>query len=306
MKISDNSCGGDDYSFQSVMANSTEQHVNRVTEVDAGSSSRDLEFDLVALLGPKRQELSKVVLMTIIYCVIFVTGIVGNVSTCIVIASNRYMHTATNYYLFNLAVSDLMVLVLGLPQETYSFWSAYPWVFGEPLCILRTMAAETSTYSSILTITAFTVERYVAICHPMRTQMMSRLSRAVKTIAAIWVVSWVCSLPIVAQYGVVYLSDSGGASIDESATCNIRNDRYVQRAFEMATFLFFFAPLTIITVLYVLIGLTVRRSALKRSGSDASRNARHTAEGGEEKTATARLPSAPRRSVLKMLGRFER
>ena len=33
-------------------------------------------------------------------------------------------------------------------------------------CGCRTLAAETSTYASILTITAFTVERYVAICHP--------------------------------------------------------------------------------------------------------------------------------------------
>lgn len=258
------------------------------------------DFDLSLLLGPRRQELGKVISMTIIYCVIFVTGLVGNVSTCIVIACNRYMQTATNYYLFNLAVSDLMMLVLGLPQETYSFWSAYPWVFGETLCVLRTMCAETSTYSSILTITSFTVERYVAICHPMKTQIMSSLGRAVKMIAAIWVISWVCSLPIVAQYGVVYLNDTTGRIIDDSATCNIRTDRYVQRAFETSTFLFFFAPLTIIIVLYVLIGLTVRKSALKRTGSDTSRNYRQDLV--DEKLTTR--PAAARKSVLKMLGTF--
>lgn|SRR6218665_3756225 len=260
------------------------------------------DFDLSVLLGPRRQELGKVISMTIIYCLIFVTGLVGNVSTCIVIACNRYMQTATNYYLFNLAVSDLMMLVLGLPQETYSFWSAYPWVFGETLCVLRTMCAETSTYSSILTITSFTVERYVAICHPMRTQVMSSLSRAVKMIAGIWVISWVCSLPIVAQYGVVYLNDTTGRFIDDSATCNIRTDRYVQRAFEASTFLFFFAPMTIITVLYVLIGLTVRKSALTRTGSDTSRSGRQDLV---DEKATITRPAAARKSVLKMLGKFD-
>ncbi len=117
--------------------------------------------NLTLRLGPKRQELYQVIPLTIVYCVIFLTGIIGNVSTCIVIAKNKYMQTATNYYLFNLAMADLLVLVLGLPLETYQFWSAYPWVFGDIFCVIRTMAAETSTYASILTITAFTVERYV-------------------------------------------------------------------------------------------------------------------------------------------------
>ena len=31
----------------------------------------------------------------------------------IVIVKNKSMHTATNYYLFSLAISDLMILVLG-------------------------------------------------------------------------------------------------------------------------------------------------------------------------------------------------
>uniref|UniRef100_A0A182LZS0 G-protein coupled receptors family 1 profile domain-containing protein n=1 Tax=Anopheles culicifacies TaxID=139723 RepID=A0A182LZS0_9DIPT len=51
--------------------------------------------------------------ITIFYCFIFVAGIVGNLSICIVIAKNKSMHTATNYYLFNLAVSDFLLLVFG-------------------------------------------------------------------------------------------------------------------------------------------------------------------------------------------------
>lgn len=39
------------------------------------------------------------------------TGVIGNVTTCVVIAGNSYMHTATNYYLFSLAISDM------LPQQ---------------------------------------------------------------------------------------------------------------------------------------------------------------------------------------------
>lgn len=129
----------------------------RMTNLSAANGSLLTQgVNLTAILGPRRQELYKVIPVTIVYCVIFVTGVIGNIITCLVVAKNKYMQTATNIYLLNLAVSDLFMLLLGLPLEMYSFWSAYPWIFGNVFCVVRTMAAETSTYASILTITAFT------------------------------------------------------------------------------------------------------------------------------------------------------
>jgi len=175
-----------------------------------------------------------------------------------------------------------------LVQETYSFWSAYPWPFSETFCVVRTLAAETSTYASILTITAFTVERYVGICHPMRrracfqTSLPSwstvastviagrRPSRAVRAIVGIWVTSIVLSGPIVVQYGVNYvINPATGLPIAESAVCDIRQDRYARRAFEVATFLFYCVPMTIIGVLYGLIWMAIRRRSneIARRGS---------------------------------------
>jgi hypothetical protein len=63
-----------------------------------------------------RDSLYVVIPMTLVYSLILLTGLLGNVSTCIVIAKNNYMHTATNYYLFSLAISDLLLLLSGLPQ----------------------------------------------------------------------------------------------------------------------------------------------------------------------------------------------
>lgn len=63
------------------------------------------------------------VLLTVIYVIIFITGVLGNVVTCIVIARNKGMHTAVNYYLFSLAVSDLLLLISGElgTSKYYSF-----------------------------------------------------------------------------------------------------------------------------------------------------------------------------------------
>lgn len=60
-----------------------------------------------------RDPLSIILPISVCYFIIFITGILGNVVTCVVIAKNKTMHTATNYYLFNLAVSDFLVLIFG-------------------------------------------------------------------------------------------------------------------------------------------------------------------------------------------------
>ena len=48
-----------------------------------------------------------------------------------------------------------------MPFELYLLWRQYPWVFGEVICDAKMIATETVTYSSILTIVAFTVERLI-------------------------------------------------------------------------------------------------------------------------------------------------
>lgn len=60
-----------------------------------------------------RDQLSIIIPISICYFIIFIAGILGNMIICVVIAKNKTMHTATNYYLFNLAVSDFLVLVVG-------------------------------------------------------------------------------------------------------------------------------------------------------------------------------------------------
>uniref|UniRef100_A0A1B6K5I7 G-protein coupled receptors family 1 profile domain-containing protein n=1 Tax=Homalodisca liturata TaxID=320908 RepID=A0A1B6K5I7_9HEMI len=224
-------------------------------------------------LQEKRDPLYIVVPITIVYTVIFFSGVTGNVVTCVVIARNKHMHTATNYYLFSLAISDLLLLVSGLPQEMYSIWSRYPYVFGEVFCVLRGLAAETSANATVLTITAFTVERYVAICHPFFAHTLSKLSRAVRLILGIWAVALGFAIPQALQFGVT------DGSRPDQIQCQVVKT-IVKHSFEISTFLFFALPMTVITVLYALIGLRLRRSALlkKSSGSfshhqEASRSA---------------------------------
>ncbi|XP_054266553.1 pyrokinin-1 receptor-like [Macrosteles quadrilineatus] len=226
------------------------------------------------LWGPKRDPLWVVVPVTVYYVIIFISGVVGNVSTCVVIARSKHMHTATNYYLFSLAISDLLLLLSGLPPEMYHIWSNYPYVFGETFCVLTGFASETSTNATVLTITAFTVERYVAICHPFLSHTVSKLSRAVKFIMAIWIFSMILAVPQAIQMGLVYLRDEDGHIVSEEYTsCTIKHS-IIPYSFFISTVLFFLTPMTLITVLYVLIG--VRLHSSNQITHDSSQRRRRT------------------------------
>lgn len=59
--------------------------------------------------------------------------------------------------------------------------------------------AETSTNASVLTITAFTVERYLAICHPFLAHTISDSQRVIKYILTIWIVALLSAIPQVSK-----------------------------------------------------------------------------------------------------------
>lgn len=139
--------------------------------------------------------------LLVIYGLIFVIGLVGNIMTIIIIKYNRYLRTPTNFYLLNLAVSDLMMLMCNLPLEMieihYRQWPL-PIIF----CKLRNICAEFFTCSSILTILAFTCERYFAIVHPVHFHQLTHFRRAQNVIIIIWFISLIFSLPLGLSYEI--------------------------------------------------------------------------------------------------------
>jgi hypothetical protein len=64
-------------------------------------------------LGVQTLPLPVVVPLTVLFVLISITGVIGNSMVCMVIARHPGMNTATNYYLFSLALSDITILVFG-------------------------------------------------------------------------------------------------------------------------------------------------------------------------------------------------
>nr|XP_021516976.1 neuromedin-U receptor 1 [Meriones unguiculatus] len=260
------------------------------SEVKGNFDPEDLNLTDEALrlkyLGPQQTELLMPICAT--YLLIFVVGTLGNALTCTVILRHKAMNTPTNFYLFSLAVSDLLVLLVGLPLELYEMRHNYPFQLGAGGCYFRTLLFETVCLASVLNVTALSVERYVAVVHPLQAKSVMTRTHVRRTVGAIWVLAVLFSLPNTSLHGLQQLHVPCRGLVPGSAVCTLVRPRaFYNLVIQTTTLLFFGLPMLTITVLYLLIGLRLRRER------------KLLEEGAESRKATALQKRGPRRLQLR-------
>lgn len=72
--------------------------------------------------------------VSMFYIAIFILGVIGNCLVIIVIWRNADMRTTTNYFLVNLSVADLLVLLVCMPPSFVDLFTKEVWVFGPVMC----------------------------------------------------------------------------------------------------------------------------------------------------------------------------
>ncbi|XP_023270526.1 neuromedin-U receptor 1-like [Seriola lalandi dorsalis] len=231
------------------------------TEQDLDDVCLSEEDYLAMHLGPLKSPVFFPVCIT--YLTIFMVGVLGNSLTCAVILRYSVMQTPTNYYLLSLAVSDLLVLLLGMPLELYDMWHNYPFLLGEGGCYFKTFLFETVCFASILNVTALSVERYMAVVHPLKVKHMATRAHVKRVILMLWVLSMLCAVPNTSLHGITALPSRFGRQFPRSAICHVVQPTWMYNLIILiSTLVFFLLPMLIISVLYLLIGLQLRRERL--------------------------------------------
>lgn len=131
-------------------------------------------------------------LLISLHIIVFIVGLVGNALVCISVYRNHSMRTVTNYFIVNLAVADFLVILFCLPPSV--LWDVTEtWFFGSFLCKLVLYLQSVSVSVSVLTLTSISIDRWYAICHPLKFK--STATRAKRAIVLIWLTSLLLVLP---------------------------------------------------------------------------------------------------------------
>ncbi|XP_038055009.1 allatostatin-A receptor-like [Patiria miniata] len=134
-------------------------------------------------------------------------GIIGNLAFLLMLCRVPKMRSLTNFYLANLAISDIAFLVFAVSTKLYDFCigkvNFSPTTKGVFECLFRQLVVDVSYFASLFVISLVSLEKYYAICKPIRHRVISSWDRTVKLIACSWVVSVLIAISVIPSYSVI-------------------------------------------------------------------------------------------------------
>ncbi|XP_010213263.1 PREDICTED: melanopsin-like [Tinamus guttatus] len=129
-------------------------------------------------------------LYTVGTCVLVIgtIGIIGNLLVLYAFYSNKKLRTPQNYFIMNLAVSDFL---MSASQAPVCFVNSLhrEWILGDIGCDLYAFCGALFGITSMMTLLAISVDRYLVITRPLRSLQWSSKRRTAQIIALIWLYS---------------------------------------------------------------------------------------------------------------------
>lgn len=200
--------------------------------------------------------------------IITLIGVIGN-SVTIVIMTRRRMRSSTNYYLAALAIVDMLYLLGGfaLSLKHYDFiqeQGLLVYLHCFPFIILLT---DTCSNTSVWLTATFTVERYIAVCHPIKGKVLCTESRARKAVIAVFVFCFVLTLPTPFEYAVIEEKDpiTNVTTPRMSASEFGKNELYKKIYYWLTVVLFTLVPFCLLAVFNAFLVRSVHVSRKQRS-----------------------------------------
>ena len=129
-----------------------------------------------------------------VYVLILVIGIPGNILTCYIIITTKFMRRSIHFYTFNLAASDTLVVLIYVPFEMVRNENDLRWILGIEMCHASYLLVPFSLISSIFTLVAVTLDRHRGVTQPLLWRGdTTRITRAV--IPLIWLSAIILAAP---------------------------------------------------------------------------------------------------------------
>ncbi|XP_058116752.1 neuropeptide SIFamide receptor-like [Anopheles ziemanni] len=207
--------------------------------------------------------------MTAVYCVayfiVFIVGLVGNSFVIAVVFRAPRMRTVTNFFIVNLAVADVLVIVFCLPATLMSNIFV-PWMLGWLMCKTVPYIQGVSVAASVYSLIAVSLDRFLAIWWPLKLQITKRRARFM--IVCIWIIALGSTVPWALFFELVPI-------IPEAPDIKLCVEVWPPGTDGALYFLLanlvacYLLPMTLITICYILIWIKVWRRSIPGDSKDA-------------------------------------
>ncbi|CAF0826213.1 unnamed protein product [Adineta ricciae] len=183
---------------------------------------------------------------TSILCVVCVCGVIGNaIILGIGISKRKYQKNVTNCFIMNLAITDLLFLLISVPLTMYLAMSNV-WIFGEFMCKMHIYLAHVLLQATCYTLAAMSIDRYLSIVHDFWYRRYRTPKQALIICIFVWMISGAFMFPY--DYLLHTDTDKHNDSSGE-LDCTVNDNSFFSSC--MFTFTFYYVlPLLIIGLCY--------------------------------------------------------
>ncbi|XP_054088383.1 allatostatin-A receptor [Zeugodacus cucurbitae] len=215
-------------------------------------SLTDPEFEQYEEIDELSAELRNFVRIVVPFCfgIFALSGFFGNTLVILVVLFNQQMHSTTNLLIVNLAVADLLFVVFCIPFTATDYITEY-WPFGDLWCRTVQYLIVVTAFASIYTLVLMSVDRFLAVVHPIRSRQL-RTEKVTKiAIVTLWVIILSISFPVPLVHGLTKLEPFPNVTY---AFCTFYEDNLIvtQTSYQMIFFACsYLLPLMAISGLYV-------------------------------------------------------
>jgi tachykinin-like receptor len=102
------------------------------------------------------------VFWSLLFGIMILAAIVGNVVVIWIVLANRQMRTVTNYFLLNLTIANLAIAIFNAIFNFVYMLNSH-WPFGQPYCVINNFISNLTIGASVFTITAASIDRSVQL-----------------------------------------------------------------------------------------------------------------------------------------------
>ncbi|KAJ7386563.1 Galanin receptor type 1 [Desmophyllum pertusum] len=198
------------------------------------------------------------------YCFILLGSFFGNTFIIIIVYKCRHLRKTINYFIVNMAVSDLVYPVVVIPVQIIALSTdSWNWrvsgILGSIFCKLVYFSREASYLVSSQSLVWIAIDRFVAVVFPIKLGLISSKMRTI-AIVSTWIFAAALNSPTLITEGLTVHGNNTFCDTVNTQSIFISQEAFV--AYFWLQFAFFFiAPLSLITVLYTATAVALKRQS---------------------------------------------